>query len=56
MPPYDLIADKLQQEAFKPRALFERFNIEVIATTESPLDDLSAPCGNPRQRLGRAGW
>ena len=26
---------------FRPRALYERFNIEVIATTESPLDPLS---------------
>jgi len=39
---YDLIAGKLEQDAFRPRALFERFNIEVIATTESPLDDLAA--------------
>ena len=37
---YDHIADCLTQESFRPRALFERFNIEVIATTESPLDDL----------------
>lgn len=38
---YDAIADCLQREEFRPRALFERFNIEVIATTESPLDTLS---------------
>lgn len=37
---YDHIAERLVQPDFKPRALFERFNIEVIATTESPLDDL----------------
>ena len=37
---YDHIADCLTQESFRPRALFERFNIEVIATTEGPLDDL----------------
>jgi len=37
---YDHIADCLSQDAFKPRALFERFNIEAISTTESPLDDL----------------
>jgi glucuronate isomerase len=37
---YDTITDALQTEAFRPRALFERFGIEVIATTESPLDDL----------------
>jgi glucuronate isomerase len=37
---YDSITDALATDAFRPRALFERFNIEVIATTESPLDDL----------------
>lgn len=37
---YDHIADCLARPEFRPRALFERFNIEVIATTESPLDDL----------------
>jgi glucuronate isomerase len=37
---YDRIADCLARPEFRPRALFERFGIEVIATTESPLDDL----------------
>jgi len=37
---YDHISDKLATPEFRPRALFERFNIEVIATTESPLDEL----------------
>ena len=37
---YDIIDAALKTEAFKPRALFERYNIEVIATTESPLDPL----------------
>lgn len=37
---YDRIAERLPQEGFRPRALFERFNIEALATTESPLDDL----------------
>ncbi len=37
---YDRIAEKLQKPEFRPRALFERFNIEALATTESPLDDL----------------
>ncbi|MGH8296052.1 MAG: glucuronate isomerase, partial [Steroidobacteraceae bacterium] len=36
------ITDRLSQPAFRPRALFERFGIEVLATTESPLDDLAA--------------
>src|SRR5690606_28602957 len=38
---YDRIADALADDAFRPRALFERFGIEVLATTESPLDDLA---------------
>ncbi len=38
---YDTIDAALKTPAFRPRALFERMNIEVIATTESPLDDLS---------------
>jgi glucuronate isomerase len=37
---FDAIADALQRPEFRPRALYERFNIEVIATTESALDDL----------------
>lgn len=37
---YDHITEALQTPAFRPRALFERFNIELIATTESPLDPL----------------
>lgn len=37
---FDVITEKLATEAFKPRELFDRFNIEVIATTESPLDNL----------------
>ncbi|MDN5785745.1 glucuronate isomerase [Pseudorhodobacter sp.] len=37
---YDAIAEKLPQPEYRPRALFERFNMEVIATTDSALDDL----------------
>ncbi|KEO58367.1 glucuronate isomerase [Thioclava indica] len=37
---YDRISQALQRPEMRPRALFEQFNIEVIATTESPLDDL----------------
>ena len=40
---------------YRPRALFERFNIEVIATTESPLDELKWHRDDPRLRLVRAG-
>ncbi len=37
---YDQLADCLGREEFKPRALFDRFNIEALVTTESPLDNL----------------
>ncbi|MFC3168760.1 glucuronate isomerase [Paracoccus fontiphilus] len=37
---YDHIADCLSRPEFRPRALFDRFNIEVIATTEPATDDL----------------
>ncbi len=38
---YDTIAEKLAAPEFRPRALFDRFNIEVLATTDSPLDPLA---------------
>jgi glucuronate isomerase len=37
---YDTIAALLATDAYRPRALFKRFNIEAIATTEGALDDL----------------
>ena len=37
---FDTIGEKLSQDDFRPRALFDRFNIEVLATTESPVDTL----------------
>ena len=37
---YDTITEKLATEDFRPRALFDRYGIEVIATTEGPLDTL----------------
>lgn len=48
---YDAIAERLQQPDYRPRALFEQFNIEVIATTESPLDDL-----RHHDAIARSGW
>lgn len=39
---YDQIAECLSAADFKPRALYDRFNIEVLATTDDPCDDLSA--------------
>lgn len=37
---YDQIAEKLARDDHRPRALFDRFGIEVLATTDSALDDL----------------
>ena len=37
---YDVIDEKLKQKNFLPRNLFNQFNIEILCTTESPLDDL----------------
>jgi glucuronate isomerase len=39
---YDELSAKLQEEDFRPRQLFKDFNIEVLATTDDPLDDLSS--------------
>jgi len=38
---FDEIAERLADPAFRPRALFERFGIEVLATTDEPWSDLS---------------
>ncbi len=37
---FDTITEKLQEDEFRPRALFDRYGLEVLATTESPLDTL----------------
>lgn len=37
---YDHIAERLAGPDFRPRALYDRFNIELLATTESPNDSL----------------
>lgn len=37
---YDTINEQLAKPEFKPRALLDRFNIELIATTEGALNDL----------------
>ncbi|NKX45711.1 glucuronate isomerase [Roseicyclus persicicus] len=39
---YDAVEAALATDAFRPRALFDRFGIEVLATTDAALDDLSA--------------
>ncbi len=37
---YDQIAERLASPEYRPRALFERFNIEVLATTDAASDTL----------------
>ncbi len=39
---FDQVAGRLDQDAYKPRALYDRFKIEVLTTTFDPCDDLSA--------------
>ena len=39
---YDELTARLAEPAFRPRALFERFRIAVLATTDDPCDDLAA--------------
>lgn len=48
---YERINSCLQTEDFRPRALMERFNIEWLATTESPLDDL-----RHHKKIRESGW
>jgi len=48
---FDAIGAALRTDAFRPRALFERFNIEVLATTESPLDPLES-----HRQIRASGW
>jgi len=48
---YDQIEGKLAEDAYRPRALFERFNLELLATTEGALDDLRW-----HQMIKGSGW
>jgi glucuronate isomerase len=48
---YDQIDAQLKQPEFLPRALYAKFGIEVIATTESPLDDLKW-----HKKIKESGW
>jgi glucuronate isomerase len=38
---YDQVAETLRRPDFRPRALLERFGIEVLATTDDPCDNLA---------------
>jgi glucuronate isomerase len=48
---YDEIAEKLASPEYQPRALFERFNIEVLATTDAASDPLES-----HHRIAASGW
>lgn len=48
---YDTISEKLNSSDFSPRKLFERFNIEVLATTDAAADTLEA-----HQAIRNSGW
>ncbi|MCU1324090.1 MAG: Glucuronate isomerase [Acidobacteriaceae bacterium] len=48
---YDVIAKKLETPEFLPRALFEEFKIEVLATTDAAFDDLSW-----HKKIRESGW
>jgi glucuronate isomerase len=48
---YDQVAERLRSPEFRPRALFERFNIEVLATTDAATDPL-----HHHQAIRESGW
>jgi glucuronate isomerase len=48
---YDVIREKLASPEFRPRALFERFHIEVLATTDKATDML-----DHHRAIRESGW
>lgn len=48
---YDQIQEKLQLPEFLPQAMFERFNIEVLTTTDGAIDSLEF-----HQQIRQSGW
>jgi glucuronate isomerase len=48
---YDTISEKLKTPEFLPRALYEKFHIEVLSTTDSPLDPLAE-----HKKIRDSGW
>ncbi len=48
---YDTIGAALATPSFRPRALFDRFKIEVLATTEGPIDRLEH-----HRAIRESGW
>ncbi|MFL5540777.1 MAG: glucuronate isomerase [Longimicrobiaceae bacterium] len=69
---YDQVAERLESPEFRPRALFDRFNIEVLTTTDAAADSLEhhaairesgwggrvVPCFRPDAvfRIAAPGW
>lgn len=48
---YDRISEALSTPEFRPRALYQRFHIEVLATTDGALDAL-----RQHDTIARSGW
>ena len=48
---YDHIDEQLKKPEFRPRSLFERFNIEVLATTDAATDAL-----DHHRAIQESGW
>ncbi len=48
---YDQMVEKLKTKEFLPRTLFEKFNIEVLTTTDSPSDPLES-----HKKIKESGW
>jgi glucuronate isomerase len=48
---FDTISAKLRTPEFLPRTLYQRFNLEVLATTDSPLDSL-----DDHKAIGESNW
>jgi glucuronate isomerase len=48
---FNSITEKLHTPEFLPRALYDRFNIEVLATTDSPIDSL-----DDHKKIGESDW
>jgi glucuronate isomerase len=48
---YDRISEQLAKSEFRPRALFERFNVEVLSTTDAATDPL-----DHHRAIRESGW
>ncbi|MFK4874058.1 glucuronate isomerase [Novosphingobium sp. ZW T3_23] len=53
---FDTITEMLETDSFRPRALFDRYRIEVIATTESPLESLEHHAAVKVENSRSTGW